>query len=68
MVASESLASLGLRLIWAKKALDDSAAWQNQEADVIGDLLDDGDGNRMSASDALGVLGAVGEGGLDERE
>lgn len=49
-----------------EEALDDPAAWQDLEADLVSDFLDDLDGDRGGILDPLGGIGAVGEGEFDE--
>ena len=49
-------------------ALDDPAARMDGETDLIGGLADDLDGDAGRVCPALGGIGRVGEGALDERE
>ena len=49
-------------------ALDHPASWQDVEADLIGDLLDDLDGDASGILDPLGAIGAAGECAFDEGE
>lgn len=47
-------------------SLDDPASGQDLEADLMGDLLDDVDGDRGGIFDPVGIVGTVGEGDFDE--
>lgn len=64
----KSFASLLLQIDPGDQALDDPALWQDLEADLIGDLLDDLDGDAGGVLEPLGTVGAVGEGEFDEGE
>jgi hypothetical protein len=68
MVAFEVFGQPAVAVDPGEEALDDPAPQQNLEADLIGDLLHHLDGDGGGVSDALGVVGAVGEGEFDERE
>ncbi len=51
-----------------EEALDHPAPRQHLEAHLIGDLVDDLDGDASGVLDPLGAIGTVGEGEFDEGE
>jgi hypothetical protein len=68
MVASKSLASRRLRPIQAKNRLDDPTPRVDGEADLIGVLAHDFDGDQRCRGALFPGISAVGEDALDERE
>ena len=51
-----------------EEALDHPAARQDDEADLIGEFLDDFDGDAGGVGDLVASIGAIGEDALDERK
>ncbi len=68
MVASKSFAKPAIASDPGKESLDDPPPWINGEADLIGVLAHDFNGNQRGLGNLLTRIAAVSEDPLDERE